>query len=55
MEKPKFTESQIDFMRADVESNFSYTKIIEIAKKVLESQGRDFDTEYEKFKKGDLS
>lgn len=44
------TEEQIEFMRADLKSNFAYTKIIEIAKKMMESDGRDFQEEFEKWK-----
>lgn len=44
-------DKMIDFMRADIETNFGYTKIIEKAKKQMESEGKDFWEEYEKWKK----
>jgi len=41
-----FTEEQIEFMRADLDSNFAYTKIIEIAKKIVKADRRDFQEEF---------
>lgn len=45
----KFTTEQLEFMRADLETNFGYTKIIEAAQKVFKEQGRDFDKEFKKW------
>jgi len=45
-----FTEEDIEFMRADLESGFAYTKIIGIAKKMIEADGRNFEEEFEKWK-----
>ena len=44
-------EKMIDFMRADLESGGAYTKIEMAARKRFKEQGRDFDAEFEKFKK----
>ncbi len=44
-------EEMIDFMRTDLESNMGYTKIILAARKKIEEEGRDFDAEFEIFKK----
>ena len=46
----KLAEEQIEFMRADLESNFAYTKIIEVAKKIVEAEGKNFEQEFEKWK-----
>ena len=46
----KLAEEQIEFMRADLESNFAYTKIIEAARKLVASDGRNFEQEFEKWK-----
>lgn len=46
-------EEMIEFMRADLESNMAYSKIIDTAKKKVESEGRDFWQEFEKWKRGD--
>jgi hypothetical protein len=45
-----FTDEQIEFMRADLKSNFAYTKIIEAAKKIIEAEGKNFEQEFEKWK-----
>ena len=42
----KFSDSEIDFMQADVESNFAYTAFIESTKRMFEAQGRDFYGEF---------
>ena len=44
---PREYEKMVDFMRADLESNMAYSKIIDKAKELLESQGRDFNKEFE--------
>ena len=44
-------ESMIDFMRADLESGMGYSKIIAAAKKNIEADGRNFDEEFEKWKR----
>ena len=46
-----FNQQQIDFMRADIESDFGYTKIIESVKSRFEKEGRDFEKEFEEFTK----
>lgn len=43
-------ERMIDFMRADLECDMGYSKIIKAARDRMESEGRDFDTEFEKWK-----
>lgn len=48
---PKFTEDQLQFMREDIASNFALSKIIEKTKIILKSQGKDFNTEFAKWKK----
>jgi hypothetical protein len=45
-----FTESQLEFMRQDLESDMSLTKIIDIARESMESRGLDFDAEFKKWK-----
>ena len=45
----KLAEEQIEFMRADLESNFAY-KIIEAARKLVDADGRNFEQEFEKWK-----
>jgi hypothetical protein len=44
-------ERMIDFMRADLESDMGYSKIIETARKNIEASGRDFWEEFEKWKR----
>jgi hypothetical protein len=46
----KITENIIDFMREDIETNFGYSRIIKKAKERLESEGKDFWEEFEKWK-----
>lgn len=41
----------IDFMKADLENDMGYTKIEMTARKLLKKQGRDFDSEFKKWKK----
>ena len=43
-------DSMIDFMRKDLESGMAYTKIEMAARKILDDEGRDFNTEFEKWK-----
>ena len=45
MPKPGTTEweSMVDFMRKDLDSGMSYTKLIKETKKMFVEQGRDFD------------
>ena len=45
-------EDMIDFMRADLESDMGYSKIIEAGRKIVEEDGRDFDEEFKKWKEG---
>jgi len=44
-------DNMIDFMRADLENDMAYSKIINAAKKSIESQGKNFAEEFEKWKK----
>ena len=44
-------DNMIDFMRADLENDMAYSKIISAAKKSIESQGKNFAEEFEKWKK----
>lgn len=44
-------EDMVDFMRQDLESGMGYTKLIDTTKEILKEQGRDFDEEFEKWKK----
>jgi len=41
------SQEQIDFMHADLESDFGYTKIIESVKERFKKEGRDFEKEFE--------
>jgi hypothetical protein len=47
----EFSEDQIAFFRADLESGMAYTKMIKAVRKKLEEEGRDFDKEFEVWKK----
>jgi len=44
-------EDMVDFMRADLETDMGYSKIEMIARSLFKNQGRDFDKEFEKWKK----
>ena len=46
-----FTQEQIDFFRKDLESGMVYSKLIDTAKEMFKKQGRDFDKEFEEWKK----
>lgn len=46
-----FTQEQIDFFRKDLESGMKYSKIINTVQKMFKEQGRDFDKEFEEWKK----
>jgi len=43
-------EKMVDYIRADLESSGGCTKIEMAARKLLEEQGQDFDTEFQKWK-----
>lgn len=43
-------EKQIEFIRANLSSGMVYTKIEMVARKLLKEQGRDFDSEFKKWK-----
>jgi hypothetical protein len=43
-------ELMIDHMRADLESGMALTKIEMAARKILKEAGKDFDTEFAKWK-----
>jgi len=51
MKDGKFTAFEIEFMREDLASDFSLTKIIENTRKRFEESGRDFDKELEEYSK----
>ena len=44
-------ENMIDFMRADLESGMQYSALEITVRKMLKLQGRDFNKEFEKWKK----
>ena len=44
-------EHMADFMRADLENDMAYSKIIQKGREIVEADGRDFDEEFEKWKK----
>ena len=44
-------EDMVDYMRADLESGMQSTKIEIIARELLTEQGRDFDEEFENWRK----
>jgi hypothetical protein len=44
-------ERMVDFMREDLESDMAYSKIIATCKKMFEEEGRDFDAEFEQWKR----
>jgi len=44
-------ESTIEFMRADLECNMGLSKIVDAAKKAIESGGGNFIQEFEKWKR----
>jgi hypothetical protein len=46
----KSYEDMVDFMRMDLESGMTYSKIIDQAQKNAESKGRDFYKDFEKWK-----
>lgn len=48
-------ESMVDFMRKDLESGMAYSKIEMKARKLMESQGRNFDEEFKKWKEKKLA
>lgn len=43
-------EKMVDLMRADLECGMGYTKIEMAARKLLKKQGRNFDTEFKRWK-----
>ena len=45
-----FTASQLEFMKEDVASNFSLSRIIKACKKQFKKEGRSFDAEFDKWK-----
>ncbi len=46
----KLTKEKIDFMRADLEVNMGYSKIIEATRTRFKAEGRDFDKEFKEWK-----
>lgn len=44
-------EDMVDFMREDLDNNMMHTRLISKTKELLKSQGRDFDAEFNKWKK----
>lgn len=51
MKERKLTEKEIDYMRADMETDYGYTKFILATQKRFKEQGRDFQKEFEEWKK----
>ncbi|KKM13271.1 hypothetical protein LCGC14_1717880 [marine sediment metagenome] len=47
----KFTDEQIEFMRQDLESYMSLTRMVEAVKKRLKEQDKDFNKEFEAYQK----
>lgn len=43
-------EDMVDFMREDLDNHMMHTRLISKTRELLESQGRDFDTEFVKWK-----
>jgi len=43
-------ESMVDFMRADLKNGMAYSRIIMKAKEKIESEGKNFHEEFEKWK-----
>ena len=43
-------ERMVDFMRADLENDMAYSKIIKAARDRLQSEGRNFDEEFQQWK-----
>lgn len=43
-------ENMVDFMRADLENDMSYTKLINATRKIIEARGGNFDEEFAKWK-----
>jgi hypothetical protein len=43
-------EKMVEFMEADLISNMSLTKIIDMTRKQFKEQGKDFNEEFEKWK-----
>ena len=50
--KCRQNENMVDFMRADLDSGMQYSAIEITVRKMLKLQGRDFNKEFEKWKKG---
>jgi len=44
-------EKMVDFMRADLENNMAYSKIIKAARDIIEKKGGNFDEEFNEWKK----
>ena len=44
-------EDMVDFMRADMDNQMGYTKLIEAARKRIEERGGDFYEKFEQWKK----
>lgn len=47
----KAYDEMVEFMRRDLETDFASTKLIDATRELLESQGRDFDEEFDKWLK----
>jgi len=45
-----FTDEDIEYMREDLKSGMSHTKMIEATKKKFKAEGRDFDKEFAAYK-----
>ena len=43
-------EDMIDFMRADLENDMGYSKIIAAGRKIVEDRGENFEEKFEEWK-----
>jgi len=46
-----FTDEQIAFMRADLENDMALSKLINVVKENLRKEGKNFDEEFDNWKK----
>jgi hypothetical protein len=44
-------EKQVAFMRADLESDMSLSKLIKATREYFKSEGRDFDKEFDEYRR----
>lgn len=43
-------EKQIEFMRHDLDGNFALSRMIDIARQIIEAKGLNFEEEFSKWK-----